>query len=238
MQYKFYYLLSEKHTTHRQEIFIGKKYNGEMKTLLLTSQGMQVKDEFIKILPKPANEIRLAHVITASNEMRPRAWLDHDKNILLEMGIQVTDIDIQGKTIDEVRIMLKDMDVIYVQGGDPYFLLKYAKESGFDTVVKELIDKGIIYVGVSAGTYLAGPTVEQGLWRKPDRDRHGLTDYEFAMGLVPFLICVHYESQYAAVIKEGMKHTTYPVRILTDDQALLIQDDVVKFVGTGEEVKL
>jgi len=209
-----------------------------MKTLLLTSQGMQVKDEFVNILPKSANEIRLAHVITASNEMRPRAWLDHDKSILLSMGIYVEDVDIQGKTIDEVRTLLADKDVIYVQGGDPYFLLKHAKASGFDVVVKELVERGTIYVGVSAGTYLACPTIEQGLWRKPDRDRHGLRDDELAMGLVPFLICVHYESKFAEAIKSGMERTTYSVRILNDDQALLVQDDNVTFVGKGEETKL
>lgn len=198
---------------------------------------MRVKDEFLKILPKPANEIRLAYVITASNEMRPRAWLDYDRNILLAMGIHVTDVDFEGKTIDEVRDMLNDMDVIYVEGGDPYYLLKHAKESGFDTVVKELTNKGIIYVGKSAGTYLACPTIEQGLWRKPDRDRHGLRGDEPAMGLVPFLICVHYEPQHAEMIKEGMKHTMYPVRVLNDDQALLVRDDIVTFVGKGEEIE-
>jgi hypothetical protein len=31
-----------------------------MITLLLTSQGLQVKDEILKILPKPPNEIKLA----------------------------------------------------------------------------------------------------------------------------------------------------------------------------------
>lgn len=209
-----------------------------MKTLLLTSQGMQVKDEFLKILPKNPSEIHLAHVITASNEMRPREWLEHDKNMLIEMGIHVEDVDIQGKTIDAVRQMLNGKDVIYVQGGDPYFLLKHVKRSGFDVVVKELVNKGVLYVGVSAGTYLACPTIEQGLWKKPNRDRHGLKDNEPAMNFVPFLICVHYEQKYAEVIKKGMSNTKYPVRILTDDQALLVRDDVVIFVGKGEEIIL
>lgn len=209
-----------------------------MKTLLLTSQGMQIQDEFVKILPKPAAEIRLAHVITASNEMRPRSWLDHDRNILVSMGIQVKDVDVQGKNSDDVRSMLQDTDVIYVQGGDPYFLLKHAKESGFDGVVKELIEKGVLYVGVSAGTYLAGPTLEQAIWRKPDRDTHGLRANESAMGLVPFLPVVHYLESGKELIRQGIAKTVYPVHILTDDQGLLVQDDVVTFVGSGEEIHL
>lgn len=209
-----------------------------MKTLLLTSQGMQVKDEFVKILPKPASEIRLAHVITASNNMRPRAWLNHDRNILCSMGIHVEDIDVEGKTIDEVRKMLSDKDVIYVQGGDTYYLLKCVKESGFDIVVKELISRGVIYVGVSAGTYIACPTIEQTLWKKPDRNRHGIRDDEPAMGLIPFWVYVHYEPHLAEIVQEGIHRTNYPIRILTDEQALLVKDDVVTLVGNGEETKL
>jgi len=34
--------------------------------LLLTSAGTNVKDEILKILPKPPNELKLAHIITAS----------------------------------------------------------------------------------------------------------------------------------------------------------------------------
>jgi hypothetical protein len=37
-----------------------------MKTILLTSAGMNVKEQILKILPKPANQIKLAHIITAS----------------------------------------------------------------------------------------------------------------------------------------------------------------------------
>lgn len=36
-------------------------------TLLLTSAGMTVADEIYKILPKPINEIKLVHIVTAAN---------------------------------------------------------------------------------------------------------------------------------------------------------------------------
>lgn len=240
MQYKFYYLLSEKHTTHRQEIFIGKKYNNTMKrTILLTSTGgKSVKDTFLRILPKDPKDIHLAHIITASNEQIPHPWRDDDTKALRDMGIQVMEIDVKGKTKNELQELFKDMDVIYVQGGDPYYLLKYAKESGFMEVVKELVNQGMLYVGVSAGSYLAGPTMEQGLWRKPDRDRHGMNIDEPAMGLVPFLTVVHYVDGEKEIMKQGIAKTKYPVRIITDTQGLLVQDDEVTFVGTGEEIRL
>ena len=194
-------------------------------------------DTFLKVLPKDPKDVHLAHIITASNEQNPHPWRDDDANALADMGIQVTEVDVKGKTKTELQELFKNMDVIYVQGGDPYYLLKYTKESGFMEVVKELVTKGMLYVGVSAGSYLAGPTMEQGLWRKPDRDRHGMKIDEPAIGLVPFLTVVHYVDSEKEIMKQGIAKSKYPVRILTDTQGLLVQDDEVTFVGTGEEVK-
>lgn len=207
-----------------------------MKTLLLTSAGMQVKDEIVNILPKPPSQIKLAHIVTATNVVKDAPWRDRDETKLIEAGFQVKNIDIVGKTGQELRILLRDSDVIYVQGGDPYYLLKHVKASGFDTVVKEFIQKGKIYIGVSAGTYIACPSMEMALWRKPNRPRYGLTRDESCMNLIPFLVCVHYEPKFKNVVKQGMQRTAYPVKILTDDQALLVLNDHIRLVGKGTEV--
>ena len=201
------------------------------KTLLLTSAGMRMQDEILKLLPKSPVETKLAHIITASNEVNPHPWRDNDKKAMLKLGIQVEDIDVKGKTENELRLILKDKDVIYVQGGSPYYLLKYVKESGFDKVVKDLINKGVLYIGASAGSYIACPTIEQALWKKPKRNRHGLADDEPAMGLVPFLIVAHYEPKFAESVKAGISRTKYPVKVLTDSQAILVKNDKTKLLS-------
>lgn len=207
-------------------------------TLLLTSAGMRMQDEILKLLPKSPAKTKLAHIITASNEVSPRPWRDDDKKAMLKLDIQVEDIDIKGKNENELRRILKDKDVIYVQGGSPYYLLKYVKESGFDKVVKDLVNKGVLYIGASAGSYIACPTIEQALWKKPKRNRHGLSDEEPAMGLVPFLIVAHYEPKFAESVIAGINKTKYPVRVLTDNQAILVKNGKAKLVSKGKEVKL
>jgi dipeptidase E len=157
---------------------------------------------------------------------------------MMEIGINVEDIDIFGKTETDLYKILKDKDVIYVQGGDPYYLLKHIKKSGFDKVVKEYINLGKIYIGVSAGTYMACPTIEMALWRKPNRPKHGLADNEACMNLVPFLITPHYESKYHDAVKHGIENTIYPVRILNDNQALLVKNNSVQLVGDKNEIIL
>ncbi|MGB3080620.1 MAG: Type 1 glutamine amidotransferase-like domain-containing protein, partial [Saprospiraceae bacterium] len=128
--------------------------------------------------------------------------------------------------------------VIYVQGGDPYYLLKHIKLSGFDTVVKELIVSGKLYVGASAGSYVACPTLESTVWKKPHRARHDLRDDEPAMHLIPFLLLVHYEEQHKDIVKDGISYAKYPVRILTNNQAFIVRDGEVVLAGSGPEVHL
>ncbi len=209
-----------------------------MKTLLLTSQGFKVKDEILKILPKPPAEIRVAHIITASRLSNHPKWRDDEKELMIKLGFTVEDIDVFGKNESDLFSLLQDKDIVYVQGGDPYYLLKYVKQSGFDNVVKELIQQGKIYIGCSAGTYIACPTIEMALWKKPLRNTHGLAGNESGMNLVPFLVSVHYESKYHDAVKQGIEHTKYPVKVLHDNQALLIKDDSVELVGDTNEIIL
>lgn len=192
-----------------------------------------MQDEILKLLPKSPAETKLAHIITASNEIYPHPWRDEDKEKMIKLGIQVEDIDIKGKTENKLRSVLKNKDVIYVQGGSPYYLLKHVKDSGFDRVVKGLINKGVLYIGASAGSYIACPTIEQALWKKPNRNKYGLAGNGPAMNLVPFLIVAHYEPKFKKDVEAGIAKTQYPVRVLTDNQAILVKNGKAKLLSAS-----
>ena len=82
------------------------------------------------------------------------------------------------------------------------------------------------------------PEFEMATWKHQDKYDHcGVTDFT-AMNLVPFLVTAHYASEYAELLKEKIRQSQYPVRILTDDQAILVQNGSTKLVGKGDEIKL
>src|SRR3989344_4950662 len=136
-----------------------------MKTLLLTSQGLNVKDEILKILPKPPRELNLIHITTASKDKKDKSYVARDTKALKDLGFNVKELDLLGLTESKLRELFKNTDIIYVQGGNTFYLIKCVKESGFDKVVKSLINKGTIYIGKSAGTYIACPTIKQSSWK-------------------------------------------------------------------------
>lgn len=204
-----------------------------MTTLLLTSAGTNVKEEIIKILPKPAHLMKLAYIITASKPELNKSYVVKDKKELQKMGFNVEDIDIEGKNEEELREILKDKDIICVQGGNTFYLLKHAKLSGFDRVIKELVSKGKIYIGISAGSYIASPTIEQATWKSQDRSHFDLTDLT-ALNLVPFLVSAHFKEDYRPLIEKVVQTTKYPVIALYDTQAVLVVDGKWKVVGDGK----
>ncbi len=208
-----------------------------MKTILLTSAGTDVKEEILKILPKPTNQIKVAHIITAANPEENKSYLEKDIKNLTDLGFQVENIDIEGKKERDLRNILANKDIIYVQGGNTFYLMKYVRESGFDKIVKDLINKGVIYIGVSAGSYVACPTIEMAGWKHPDKNIVGLTDFS-GMDLVPFLLSVHYNPEYKEILKNEISTASHLVKILTDKQAILVKDDEITLVGEGEEIKL
>lgn len=200
---------------------------------------MDVKEEILKILPKPADQIKLAHIITASNMENDTSYVEKDKKLMKEAGFQVIDIDIVGKTETELRKILQGFDVIYVQGGNTFYLLKAVRESGFDKVIKELIERGVIYIGVSAGTIIAGPNIDPAWWKygEPNKNKVGLKNLT-GLNLVPFLICVHVDKLKAGIIRDYANKTKYQVFALTNDQAILVKDGEYKLVGKGDAIKI
>jgi peptidase E len=84
-----------------------------------------------------------------------------------------------------------DAEVIVVGGGDPWHLLDRLRATGCDVRIRRAVDAGRLYVGISAGAIVAGPsllpqTVVSPFPPPPGRDLRGL-------GLVPVVVFPHRE---------------------------------------------
>lgn len=208
--------------------------------LLLTSGGIHesFKDDFLSLLPdKPLNEISVSYIITAAfGEKGDKSWVNLAKEDLQKLGIfNIEDLDIRGKTEKKLYSILSKKDIILVNGGNTFYLLKHTRKSRFDKVVKRLIKKDKLYIGVSAGSYIACPTIEQAHWKDTDEkiNDFALTNLT-ALNLVPFLITAHFNEKFRTAVEEGVKSTRYRVVCLYDTQAVLAKDNFVKVVGDGK----
>lgn len=207
------------------------------KMMLLTSSGMTgSKEDIMAILPKPAEDIRVAHIITAVKPEEDKYYAQQDEELMKEAGFNVEQIDIEGKNYTQLLHVLRNFDIIYVQGGNTFYLLKCMRACGFKKVMKKLFREGVIYVGVSAGSVVVGKKVETAKWYG-DKNMAGIIDFS-GLNFVPFDIFVHYRPEHAEIIKNKIPKPKKRknLKILQDGQAIFVLGKDVTFVGSGEVI--
>lgn len=163
-------------------------------------------------------------------------WLQKYKTEWEKKGYSVVIADLKEDQT-ELKNKIESVDVIDVLGGDVNYLLDWAKKSKLDTYLGEVLNKGVVYVGTSAGSELINPDI--GLtWWEPDwkLDHVGL-------GIVDFIVVPHQnESDTQKSIEQLTKRREYlqtiinfPWRIylVQDGQAIKVIDDTVEHIGSG-----
>lgn len=155
---------------------------------------------------------------------------------LKSKGYDVVIVDLKDDPI-EIRKELESVDIIIVGGGDVNWLLDWSKKSKLDSYLKDILDRGVVYVGTSAGSGLLNPDI--GLtWWEPDwkLDHIGL-------GIVDFIIVPHQkESELELNLKkyeerrahlQSLINFPWKVYLLQDGQAVKVMDEKVEHIGSG-----
>lgn len=196
-----------------------------MKTVILTSSGWlfpQVRKEIIAQLPT-VRPLRVLYIPTASKVVLNKEYARRDVAIMHDLGYEVLALDISSCNRDDLQRAIKRSHAVYVQGGNGFYLLKCARESGFMEMIKEPVEKGrLLYIGKSAGSYLACPNMTMHTWHAKEWNRYGQDDLT-ALGLVDFLVQAHYSLEDNESIKSGMKQADYPLKLITNQQLVVIK---------------
>jgi dipeptidase E len=207
--------------------------------LFLTSAGLpkETRKYFLELLGKNPHDCTAAFIPTAADMMPKKySWiLDSSKKELTDIGIKTFDIDLKKETKISLRQKLHGSDIIYVMGGNTFYLMHWVRKSGFDGVVKELLSQKI-YLGVSAGSIIVGPEIESASWgSNGDKNTVKIKD-KSGLNLVPFSIYPHFKKDDLSMLKEETKKLDNPIVALTDKQAIIINGKSIKVVGTGKKV--
>jgi dipeptidase E len=204
--------------------------------LLLTSVGIvpEIAQEFLALLGKKPENAKMVFIPTAANPESDRWYLNKDKINIAQLGItSIKEVDLERETRESLAQKLIGADIVYVEGGNTFYLLKYVRESGFAELIKEFLERGGVYVGVSAGSMIVGPNIETANWKHADRNIIGLEDLT-AMNLVPFAIAPHIDETNIAATKAEAAKVSYPVIALSDKQAVFVDEDKIKIIGSSD----
>lgn len=137
-----------------------------MKRILLTSTGFDNKNferKFIETIGKPIETVKVLFIPTAANDDESKEVIPFCREELTDAGVlpeSITDYDLdRPMTIDE----LTDYDAVYFCGGSETHLMEAVNKAGFAPVLLQAVENGLFYIGVSAGSMIATPSVKDNL---------------------------------------------------------------------------
>jgi dipeptidase E len=178
---------------------------------------------------------RAVVVTTAEPKLKERnrnAMLAHET--LLAAGVpsvEFFDFDSRASTD------LAAFDLVYLAGGNPYYLLQRVRETGVDAIIEGMIAAGRPFIGSSAGALLLGPSlnvVPVFDTSVPDLGCRNPT----ALGIVPFTVLPHTNrwkarfADYAARVAAAAVLCRSEILEIADDEGLLIDGDTVTRIGS------
>ncbi len=185
----------------------------------------------------PIDKARILYVITGTKKTFDNSFMHRHLKRVAERGLNYISYDIEGKSEHELSNKLKDFDIIHIEGGNTFHLLKTIQDTHFDTILKDKIESGLNYIGTSAGSYIMTPSIITATWNERGLDRFSLEDFT-AMNFVPFVMKAHYREDRKESILDNVRDLKWPLKILTDEQAIAVDGNNFALIGTGEEITL
>jgi dipeptidase E len=161
-----------------------------------------------------------------------RAYAEKAQSRFREMGLELRSIH----DVSNMQRAIEEADAIFVGGGNTFRLLKDLYDRDLIAPVRETVAAGTPYIGSSAGSIVACPTL------KTTKDMPVVQPPSFAaLGLVPFQISPHYldpdpssthmgETQEER-ITQFLEENTETVVGLREGSLLRVQDAVATLKG-------
>ena len=201
-----------------------------MSSIFLTSTGLsdeKIRQEFMRRIGTDRTQ-RVAIVTTAASGKADNKYAKLAEAQFKKLGFSAVDfIDIE---FDSPKILNK-YHIIYVCGGNTFYILYHLKKSGADKVLSKLLKKSdIIYIGVSAGSIVLAPTIRLAATVDPDPNDIGLTDFT-GLGVIDFEIHPHYDPEQESEIINYEKNSNHKVIRLSNSQAFVLSDSKQKLIG-------
>ncbi len=204
--------------------------------ILLTSAGItnqSIKEALVDLVRKTPRSTKIGFIPTAANvgEGHKDSFITQLDD-LRRFGYEWIDIiDPSANNVDW-RTRVRDLDVIYVGGGNTFHLLDQFRSTGFDRWLIQ-VAREKVYIGASAGSVVATPTIEIASLPPEDVNIPKLTNLR-GLRLVDFELEPHCDIRRLSVVEEYATARNRKVYAIDDDTAVKVVDGVAEVVSEGK----
>ena len=183
-----------------------------------------------EMMGKEPAEIKVVYVTTAANiyDKNDADWLWETYEELKHHYTYIEEFDVEkheDKDQDFFYDYFKDKDIVFLSGGNVFYLNYWMKKTNAENALESLIfEEKIMYAGASAGAIY--PMHDIGIYRLADKPEKAPQLINRGMGIIDFAVLPHWgEDKYQKTlekIKEYYHKKTVETHELYDDEALLV----------------
>lgn len=192
----------------------------------------------MKLVSRPTNSVKaylIANAFDNYPDNRRQMHLSELKNSLSVTGYDFKPLDLRkfSAETDELEEFLRGTNLIWISGGNVFYLRYLFEKSGFSLLLKKLVDDGLVYAGDSAGAAVLGPDMH-GLDQLDDPSEAPEIIYG-GLGLTSFMTLPHWGNErYSAEIascKDELEKYNDKIITINDDQAIVVNGGEIRVVG-------
>jgi dipeptidase E len=190
--------------------------------LFLTSTGLSCNaiTEKLKLIFIGRTKGPVAIVTTAAEGKENNKYSQLAKKQFSDLGFEHSDfVDLETESNKD----FSRYEVIYVCGGNTFKLLKFAREANFKSSIENLLKRNGIYIGVSAGSIIVGPSITITGEVAADHNEVGLEDFT-GFGITDLIILPHYSPEIEKEVVVFENKYSVKVERISNSQAIIIEN--------------
>lgn len=216
--------------------------------LLLTSGGFtnsKIVNAFVELLGKSIEDSTVLCITSASYTFSRGPFMAYEF-LTGKTGTPMCNLEFKEVGVLEVTALphiadhilqeqLKNVDAILVNGGDPLFLYHFFSQS---KLMNHILDKNILYVGLSAGSMILTPDIGSEFvgWHteKHTSKTFGVVDFS----IFPHLFYPDFPENNLDNAKKWAEKLNNPCYAIDDDTAFKVTETRFEIISDGKYYKL
>ena len=198
-----------------------------LKNMILTSSLYESIELVKKFLDKNTESKKILFIPTATNIDEYKKYIHLTQKAFEDFGYEVENFDVSIFSEEIAKEKLSEAKIIFISGGNTFYLLQELKRKNLIPYLKERIENGLLYIGESAGSVIAAPDIEYASIVDDKTLATELNDYT-GLNLVDFYIVPHFEEE---PFVESSRNTVelykdkLDLKLINNKEAILVENN-------------
>ena len=195
--------------------------------MILTSSLYESIELVKKFLDKNTESKKILFIPTAANVEEYKKYMHLTQKAFEDFGYKVENFDVSIFSEEIVKEKLSEAKIVFISGGNTFYLLQELKRKNLIPYLKERIENGLLYIGESAGSVIAAPDIEYASIVDDKTLATELDDYT-GLNLVDFYIVPHFEEE---PFVEGSRNMVelykdkLDLKLINNKEAILVENN-------------